>query len=245
MQSSFIMPRELPEMEFRTTIVAGDYDSFRAALTRSIVGVTFKKFKKLGLRFYSKKAQNMAIVDIICRTFYEKLQAELPDVPLQHLRIATVMKIKWDREGQIRDLSDVRISVYEPVGELLIRSANIMKSSERIQVDLFYSSVDFASKTVRRDLDLIEQELGPGCLERHEYDYLDSAGRRIADKKNVKLVPAVVINDEEPLENPSRMVLEGKIHEKLAPYVDPIDVKFNLEVTLGPIHKKLATLIRQ
>jgi len=40
------------------------------------------------------------------------------------------------------------------------------------------------------------------------------------------------------------MTLEGKIQEKLAPYVNATDVKFNLEVTLGPINEKLATLIR-
>jgi hypothetical protein len=53
-----------------------------------------------------------------------------------------------------------------------------------------------------------------------------------------------VTNDEEPLENPSRIMLKGKIQEKLTPYVSAAAVKFNLKVTLGSIHEKLATLIR-
>ena len=105
------MPRDVPEMVIRTVIVAGDYDSFKAALTRSIIGVTFKKFKRLGGRFYATKGDNVAIVDAVCKAVYEELQKNLTNVPLKHLRVATTLKLKWDRDGRNIDVSDVKVSV--------------------------------------------------------------------------------------------------------------------------------------
>ena len=229
-------------MDIRTTIVAGDYDSFKAALTRSIIGVTFKKFKRYGGRFYATKSDNMTIVDAVCKKFYEELQSKLPDVPLKHLRIATAMRLKWDHDGRILGLSDIRVSVYQAIGELTIGSANIMRRAERIKVDFFYSSVDFQSQSAKKELDTIMQELGPDYFERHDYDFLNPAERKIAEKMKVKGVPAVVVNDSPPLENPSKIALAGKINEFLAPYINATDTKFTFEVTLDPIRKAIASV---
>jgi hypothetical protein len=238
------MPRDLPEMDIRTTIVAGDYDSFRAALTRSIIGVTFKKFKRLGARFYATKADNVTIVDATCKRFYEELQHNLPNVPLKHLRIATAMRLKWDRDGRILDLSNVRVSVYQAIGELSVASANIVRRSQRVKVDFFYSSVDFQSQTAKKELDLLEQEIGREYFERRDHDFLNPTEKKIADKMRVKGVPAVVFNDGEPLENPSKMSLTGKLNELLAPYVNATDSKFTFELTLGPIQKTLEPILK-
>jgi len=80
----------------------------------------------------------------------------------------------------------------------LIHLLNGLVLTEKIEVDFFYSSVDFASQAVRKELDSIAQELNPNCVERHDYDYLAPTGKRIAEKKMVQFVPAVVINNEEP-----------------------------------------------
>jgi len=235
------MAREPPQMEIRTTIVAGDYDSFKAALTRSIVGVTFKKFKRLGSRFYATKADNLAIVDSACRSLYEQLQGKLESkgIPLKHLRVSTSMKLRWDKDGRIADLSDVRVGVFQPIGELSVKSASIQRKTEGIRLDLFYSSVDFRSQAIRKELDQLVSEVGKDLLQREDHDYLQPEAKREADKLGVKLVPAVVINREEVIDDPSRATLSNKINEFLSFDVKTIDTRFLSEVTLGPISQQL------
>lgn len=237
------MPRDLPEMDIRTVIVAGDYDSFKAALTRSIIGVTFKKFKRLGGRFYATKGDNMVIVDAVCKAIYEELQKNLTNVPLKHLRIATTLKLKWDRDGRILDVSDVKASVYQIIGELSIRSANIQRKSQKVKVDFFFSSVDYQSESARKELDAIEQMVGMDYFERTDHDFLDPRERKIAEKMNVKGVPAIVLNDKEVLANPSKAEMMARINECLGPVVNALDSKFQFEVTLQPIQKTLQGLL--
>ncbi len=236
------MPKDFPEMNIRTTIVSGDYDSFKAALTRSIIGVTFKKFKRLGARFYATKAENMAIVDAVCKRFYEELQRSLPEVPLKYLRIATTVQIKWDRDGRIVDLSNVNVSVYQFIGDLAIKAANVQRRSMKVKVDFFYSSVDFQSQSIRKELDSIEQEVGKDYFERTDHDFLDQGERKIAERMQVRAVPTVVLNDSVVLDNPTKTGIGAKITELLAPYVNATDTKFTFEVTLDPIQKMLAAL---
>ena len=107
------MPSKKPDFGIRTTIVAGDYDSFKAALSRSIIGVTMKKFKKLHGRFFQTKSYNTTIVDQICKRSYEELQSHLQDVPLKSLRVNAVLKLNWDEDGRITHFSDMKLSVYQ------------------------------------------------------------------------------------------------------------------------------------
>ena len=237
------MPRDLPEMDIRTVIVAGDYDSFKAALSRSIIGVTFKKFKRLGGRFYATKGDNVAIVDAVCKTVYEELQRNLANVPLKHLRIATTLKLKWDRDGRILDVSDVRVSTYVIVGELSIKSANIQRKSKKVKVDFFYSSVDFQSESTRKELEAIKQEIGTDYFDQTNHDFLDPKEKKVADKMNVKGVPAIVLNDNDVMPNPSKTEMTAKISECLGPVVNALDSKFDFEVTLEPIQKTLQGLL--
>jgi hypothetical protein len=235
------MARELPQMGIRTTIVAGDYDSFKAALTRSIVGVTFKKFKKLGPRFYATKADNLAIVDATCRSLYEQLQKELEDkgIPLKHLRVSTSLKLKWDKDGRIADLSDVRVGVFQPIGELSVKSAGIERKTDKIRLDLYYSPVDFRSQAIRKELDELVNQFGKEVLQREDHDYLQPEEKRDAEKMGVKFVPAVVINREDVVDDPSRATLSSKINEYLSFDVKSIDARFISEVTLAPISQQL------
>lgn len=228
-------------MEIRTTIVAGDYDSFKAALTRSIVGVTFKKFKRLGPRFYATKADNLGIVDAACRSLYEQLQKklEVKGIPLKHLRMSTSMKLRWDKDGRIADLSDVRVGIFQPIGELSVKSATIERKTDKIRLDLYYSPVDFRSQAVRKELDELVNQFGKDVLQREDHDYLQPEEKRDAEKMGVKFVPAVVVNREDVVDDPSRSALASKINEYLSFEVQSVDARFVSEVTLGPISQQL------
>jgi hypothetical protein len=69
--------------------------------------------------------------------------------------------------------------------------------------------------------------------------------KKIAEKMNVEGVPAIVLNDKQPLANPSKVEMLAKINERLGPAVNALDVKFEFEVTVPPIQKALECLLPQ
>ena len=83
------------ELEIRTTIVDGNYESFKAALTRSILGVTYRKFKRKGKEFYKHRKHNESVAKRICDWFYEYLRSKTPNI--SNFKIKTDLTLRWTK----------------------------------------------------------------------------------------------------------------------------------------------------
>jgi len=230
-------------MRIRTTLVPGDFDSFKAALGRSILGVTFKKFRKRGSAFFQTRAYNSAIVAEFCRQLHEKLQGNFDNIPLKYLQIKADMNVTWNDIGRIIAISDVELSAYVLLGQLSVTDAVIQSQTDRVKVDFFYSPIDLGSQVVKKTLDDIESEMGK-LLERHDYDFMksDDSIKKIAKALNVSRVPTVVLNQSDLLENPSRSELLNKVNEALHPSVHMGNVNFSLEPSLLVLSESLVSL---
>jgi hypothetical protein len=60
--------------------------------------------------------------------------------------------------------------VFHLANPSLIHLLNGLVLTEKIEVDFFYSPVDFASRAVRKELDSIAQELDLDYSKWHDYD---------------------------------------------------------------------------
>lgn len=236
------MPAKRPDVTIRTTIVAGDYESFKAALARSVIGVTMKKFSRLGGKFFQTKSFNVAIVDELCKKCYEELQSHLQTVPLKLLKVTCMMNINWDNEGRISKISDLKISVYHQLGELVIPSTSIRGATHAVELDFFYSSTDFASQSVRKVLDELVGETGSEYFERNDYDFQAPQNRKVAEANNVRATPTVILNNEILLENPSRNSLQEKITAEVAPSISLRESKYSQEPSVVIVAEKLVEL---
>jgi hypothetical protein len=239
------LPAKRPDVAIRTTIVSGDYESYKAALSRSLIGVTMKKFKKLGGKFFQTKSYNVAIVDELCKKCYEELQSKLQDVPLKFLRVTTALNINWDNEGRIVRLSDMKLTVYYQIGELEVAAPVIRGATRSIKVDFFYSQTDFASQTVKKILDELIGETGSQFFERNDYDLLAPQTKKIAEAHNVRFTPTVILNQEVLLENPTRNALQERITAEVAPSVTLKESKYTMEASLPIVSEKLQTIVRK
>ena len=142
-------------------------------------------------------------------------------------------------------MSDVKVQVYQTIGELSIRSANFQRKSQKVKVDFFYSSVYYQSRKAKEDLDAIIHEAGADYFGRVDHDLLDSKERKVAERTNVTGVPALVLNDKQVLANPSKAEMSARINEYSGPAVNALDSKLELEVTVPPIQKPIEGLLHR
>lgn len=236
------LPRTTSPQDIRTTVVAGDYESFKAALARSIMGVTWKKFARNKTNFFRAQAYNTAVVNAVCRKLYEALQSNLQGVPLKYLRLTTILKISWEQDGRIQRITDIRVSVYHMVGDLSVASTKITAGNQKVSVIFIYSSLDFASQDLKKELDKLEREIGKDFFQIENLDIANPAHRKKTEALGVKLAPAVVINDK-VLENPSKIALIGLISQAFSPLVIIEDSRFSRETTLQGILDSLKIVI--
>lgn len=228
------------ELKINTIVVDGDYESFKAALTRSVLGVTYRKFKRRRKEFYQHRLHNTAVAQCICDWLYEFLLAKTPLKTVSNFKIKTELTLRWDSTGKILGMSNVIVSVYLKVGELAVQELQVHKKQEKVKVDLFYSDIDAVSPKIRDQLLTIMKSSGIENFDYTEYNFQDDDGRRMGRIYHVKRVPTVIIN-EETLENPDEKELRSKIELAFAPQVKPTNAKFILESTTKSTVKALAT----
>jgi len=209
------------ELEIHTVIVDGKPSNFRAALSRSILGVTWVKFKRRKQAFYQHRAHNLAITQSLFNWLYESLLTHLRN--LSRYKLKTDLKPIWSESGEIQAISDVTVSVYMRIGQLQVKELQVYGESKSVKIDLFYSEVDFASKKLRSQLPDLIESIGKGNSNYHEYDFSNSEGQKMAEAYDVKGTPTIVINAENRLENPDEKELRQEIERAFAPVVKPID----------------------
>ena len=227
-------------LEVTSRLVSGDYDSFKAANNRSLMGVSYisnrRKPKVSQARHY-----NQAVVEELIRYAHSKLQENLGANTLKYLKLHTSLKIDWDSSGRISSITDLRISAYSPVGELDLGDVVFGKNPERIVVDFFHSKVDAASPVVEANLKELEQSMGHDNLQLNSYDFFSDEGKRKAQLLKVTKVPAVVIGGKTLLENPTKNQIFDGVNEMLAPRIESTKVDFMQEPSLSVVTKALAT----
>ena len=227
------------ELEIRTTIVDGNYESFKAALTRSILGVTYRRFKRKGAEFYQHRKHNESVTKRICDWFYEYLRSKTPNI--SNFKIKTDLTLRWDKTGKILGFRNAKVVIYSKIGELNVRELEIHKKREKVKIDLFYSTIDIPSQKIRKILPEILKSLGKENFDYNEYDFLSKKGKEMAKIYSVTHVPTVVI-DNMILENPDEKKLRSEIENAFTLSVLSRGVEFKLESkikeSIEPILKK-------
>jgi hypothetical protein len=227
-------------LEVTSRLVDGDYVSFKAANSRSLLGVTYIKNKRKPNISQSRR-YNQVVVEELIRYAHSKLQQELGSNILKYLKLHTALKIDWDSAGRIKEISDLRISVYSHVGELDLGNIVFGSNPEKIIVDLFYSKVDAASPLVQSGLKELESAMGADNLQVNTYDFFSDEGKHKARLLNVSKVPTGVINGTVPLENPTKNQIFDRVNEMLTPSLKSSRSDFMLEPSSKLVYETLAS----
>lgn len=228
-------------LDIRTVIVSSTRKSFKAALSRSILGVTFKKFKKKKREFYRHRAHNEAVTESIFNWLYEYLLTHLRN--LSDLEIKTYLKLIWNDNGKILAVSDITVPIYMKVGELKVDKLQVCEKIKNIKIDLFYSDIDARSKKLRLDLPQLIESLGKENFDYSEHNFLTSAGKEIAEAYKIETVPTVMINAETRLVDPDEQRLRQEIEKAFAPTVEPsTNPQFVVDPRMEPNVESLAEL---
>jgi hypothetical protein len=209
------------ELEIHTIIVDGDNSSFKAALSRSILGVTWVKFKRRKQAFYQHRIHNLAITQSVFNWLYESLITHVRN--LSTYKLKTDLKPLWEDDGKIRAVSDITVSVYMKVGELRVKELQVFENLKNVKIDLFYSQTDFSSQELRSKLPDLMDSMGKGNFLYDEHDFSSPEGKELANAYGVVGTPTVVINAEKKLPNPDDKELRAEIEKAFAPVVKPIE----------------------
>ena len=213
-------------LEIHTVIVRGDFESFRAAFTRSVLGVTFKKFKRRGRQFYQHRIHNEKVTHSICRFLHEYLLEKTHSI--SNYQLKTDLNLHWDDTGKILGISDIRVALFIKTAELKVDQINVQQRLESIVIDMFYSDIDVGSQKLRNRIHEIMDSLGNDNFEYHEWNLLDNKGKEIAEKYGVKLAPTIIINVNPKLimENPDERSLQNEIEDLYVPYIEESNPRF-------------------
>jgi glutaredoxin len=227
----------------RTVVVDGTEESFKTALRRSILGVTFRKNKRYGNEFYQHKIHNIAVIEQLCKWLYEYLLAETPLKNMSQFKVKTELFIKWSQTGKILGASNIKTSIYLKMGDLSVKDITIFEEHEKIKVDFFFSNIDAASPIVKEQLLKMKEDLGEENFDYKEYNFQNDEDRKTAVSYGVNRVPTVVINDEK-IENPNERDLRSKIEAAFTTQIEVKGANFMLEPNTDAVVEKLASKIR-
>jgi hypothetical protein len=230
------------ELEISTIVVSGARNLFKAALARSILGVTFKKYRRRRGEFFANRAHNEAVTEGIFECLYELLLTHLRNV--SDLDIKTRLKPQWDdASGRILSVSDVSVSVYMKVGELKIEKLRVRETISSVRVDLFFSEIDARSKELRSELPKIIREIGTDKVEFSEKDFLSAEGQKLGKTYGITTVPSILINAEKLLVDPDEKYLKQEIEKAFAARVEPAgNLEFVPDSLLKPNVQVLAQI---
>lgn len=203
------------EMVLNTSVSAGKIDAFKAAFSRSVLGVTYKKYKRKGRPFFNNRKHNEEITKKSFEYIYLLLRKEY-DIMLNDYDIRVKYTIGWDEnDGKILYFKDLETNCYLKVCDLMIDKLELTQSESSVDIKIFYSNVDRGSKKL---LSYIDDVLGEyeninitksmHCVD--DYDY-----EEISKIYHVEFVPTIVI--------------DGLIMDNIA----PVDIKNKLDNVLN------------
>lgn len=233
-------------IEISTIIVNGDFDSFKAALTRSVLGVTFAKFKRKRSDFYQHRVHNTAITRRICDWLYEYLLSH-PKLRLEHdlrdFKIRTSLTLNWNETGKIVGMSNVKVFIYSEIAQLTVKKLRLVEKPEKIKVDLFFSQIDDPSIKLRSILPNMLKSMGHKNFDFNEKDFLTEEGREAAKIFHVDRVPTVVI-DGKNFVNPNEKKLLQELEGAFSPKIKAIEPEFRFSQVARPNVARLAKILK-
>jgi hypothetical protein len=206
-------------LAIHTVVVKGDFESFKAAFSRSVLGVTFKKFKRKGRDFYQHRVHNEKVTNSVCNFLYEYLMRETQNMSSYDLR--TDLTLHWNETGKILSISHIKVTVFLRAAELEVDKIEVQEKLDNIAIDLFYSDIDAASQKLKNKISDVIDSIGKENFKYNEWNILNKRGKEMADKYGVKLVPTIII-DADPkriFENPDERTLRNEIEELYVPEI--------------------------
>jgi hypothetical protein len=229
------------EFEISTVVVSGSRNLFKAALSRSLLGVTYKKFSRKKGKFFANRIHNEIVTEGVIDCVHESLLSTLRNV--SDLDMKTKLKPEWDENGKILAVSDLSVSVYMKVGELKIKKLQVQDTVDSIKVDLFFSEIDARSKKLRNDLPIIINEIGKERVEYAEHDFLTSEGQQLAQAYKITTVPTVLINAEKALLDPEENHIKQELEKAFQARIEPVgNIEFIPDTLLKPNVKVLSQI---
>jgi len=233
-------------VEISTVIVNGDFDSFKAAFTRSVLGVTFAKFKRKRSDFYQHRVHNTAITKEICNRLYEYLLTH-KELRLQHnlrnFKIRTSLTLNWNETGKIIGVSNIKVFIYSEIGQLTVKKLQLLEKPEKIKIDLFFSQIDDSSQKLKSALPTILKSIGHQNFDYNEHDFLSEGGKKAAKIFRVDRVPTVVI-DRNNFVNPNEKKLRQEIEGAFLPKIKAIEPEFQFSKVAKPNVALLANILK-
>lgn len=231
------------ELEIHTVIVDGNATSFRAALSRSLLGVTWVKFKRRKDAFYRYRVHNSAIAKSLFNWLYESLLTNLRN--LRRFKLKTDLKPRWNKNGKIEAISNVTVSVYLRIGELNVEELRVHEKFQNVKMEFFYSKDSFPSEKLRSELPSIIKSLGEKNFDYDEYEFSSKKGKKMAEAYGVRGTPTIVLNAEDILENPDKKKLHEQIEGAFAPAVKPIGKsRFAFDPELESTLESLTSIVK-
>ncbi|MDR2202978.1 MAG: hypothetical protein LBE76_01470 [Nitrososphaerota archaeon] len=229
--------------EINTVIVKGDEDSFKAAINRSVLGVTYTKFKRKHGEFHQHSVHNAAITKQICNWLYEyllnKSELRTERESISDFKLRTTLSLNWDSTGKITGVSGIKLCVYSEIAELNVDELVLVGKPGQIKVDFFFSTIDDQSITLRTNLPTLLESMGKENFDYNEHDYLTDEGRNMAHVFKVDRVPTVVIDDKIVV-NPDVKKLRKELEGAFSPKIDAKGINFNfVKPTTNTLPKNL------
>lgn len=228
------------ELGIHTVIVDGDFRSFKAAFLRSVLGVTFRKFKRKKSEFYQHRIHNEVVTQHVQKWLYEYLLTQTNLKNISDFKLKTDMTIVWSKTGKIEAIRDIAVDIYLKYGELTVQRMEFGRKSETISIDLFYSDIDASSQRLRNVLPTLIESMGSENFEYTEHDFLEEKERQLGQAYGVERVPNVVINAENPIENPDERTLRQEIQKAFSPMLMVMKQDFSVEPIKQPVAELLA-----
>lgn len=234
-------------IDINTVIVDGDFDNFSAALSRSILGVTYVKFKRKKSEFFEHRVHNKAITKKMCDKIYECLlkHRELQlDQKLRDFKLRTSLTLNWNQKGKIIGVSNVKVCIYSEIGQLSLEKLQLIENAEKIKIDFFYTQVDDNSIKLEKTLpQILESMGGHETFDFNKHNFLTDEGRDAAKVFSIDRVPTVVI-DGKAFVNPNENKLRQEILGVFSPNIEAIKPEFKFSQVAKSNVTRLATILK-
>ena len=212
------------KLKLNTTVMGGDLESFKTAFSRSVLGVTYKKYKRKGKAFFNAKIHNEEYTGKAFEYLYLTLREQFEDTLINY-NLRVTYTIEWDDNGKILGFKNLSVNMYLPIGNLIIDELELKRKKEVINIDLFYSDFDAGSKNVRSALEKIMNEYGYDKFNMLDHNITDENYKEISETFKVDLVPTIQI-DEIKIENPSEKIIRDAILKSLDQIIVPVGTRF-------------------
>lgn len=221
-------------MELTTSVTAGSLEAFQAAFSRSVLGVTVKKYKKKGGIFWKNKEHNQEITKKSFEYIYLLLREEYKN-GLNDIDIKINYTIGWDNDqGKILYFKDIISNCYLKMCELNINELKLKEEEGIVNLKLFYSDYDRASIELISYLDAVLSKFDELQINIERFKLGKKKYSENADLYKVEYIPTVII-DHQKVEPLTKTSLENKLNAHLNRQIYPPKTELKKIHELEPV----------